>query len=292
MKAQLEFRRFQILSLGALIGLLGLWAGIAQAQDAYTEDPRVETARLYREHLGAPGQLDKILATGVVRIAVPEDLPLYGSAGAERKLEGYDIDVAQLLAKDLGVKLELVPVKSVDRIPSLMTGRVDLVIANLGISPERAKSIAFSSPYAPFSSGVFGPVNVNVKSTADLQGKKVAVTRDTLEDQELSKIAPKDAQILRFEDNNGTISAFLSGQVDVIVTGSSIAAGIAKKNPDKKLESKLVLKESPSGIGLRRNEPELLNWVNVFVFHKKLSGELDQLSRKWFGEPLRPLPPL
>ena len=292
MKAQLESRRFQILWLGALIGLLGLWAGIAHAQDAYTEDPRVDTARLYREQLGKPGQLDKIIATGIVRIAVPEDLPLYGSAGAEGKLEGYDVDVANLLAKDLGVRLELVPVKSVDRIPWLMTGKVDLVIANLGISPERAKSIAFSSPYAPFSSGVFGPSKISIKSPADLQGKKVAVTRGTLEAEELSRIAPKGVEILSFEDNNAAISAFVSGQADVIVTGSSVAAGIAKKNPDKKLESKFVLKESPGGIGLRRNEPELLNWVNVFVFHKKLSGDLDQLSRKWFGEPLRTMPTL
>lgn len=268
---------FVALLLG-LIGALCVVAGKARAQDTSDVQPR--------------NTLDKIIAAGVIRVAVPNDLAPFGSADAKGKLEGYDIDVARLLAEDLGVKLDLVSVISVNRIPALMGGRVDLVIANLGVSPERAKAIAFSAPYAPFFSGVFGPPNVNVKSPADLQGKKIAVTRATLEDRELAKLAPKGAEIVRLEDSNATMLAFLSGQADLIATGSSVVAEIAKKNPEKKVENKFILRESPASIGVRQGEPELLNWVNTFIYYRKLSGDLDQLSRKWFGEPLRPLPPL
>jgi len=172
-----------------------------------------------------------------------------------------------------------------------MGGNVDLVIANLGVSPERAKAIAFSAPYAPFFSGVFGSPNVNVKSPADLQGKKIAVTRNTLEDRELSRLVPKGAEIMRLEDSNATMLAFLSGQADLIVTGNSVAAVMAKKDPEKKVENKFTLRESPASIGVRQGDPELLRWVNAFIYYRKLSGDFDQLSRKWFGEPLRPLPP-
>lgn len=276
--------------LGGALLALSSWTGIARAQDETPLDDY--RARIEQARPPVGNALDDILAAGVVRIAVPQDFPPFGMVGAAKKLEGYDVDVATLIAKDLGVRLQLVPVKSADRLSLLLAKRVDLVVASLGISPERARAIAFSSPYAPFFSGVFGPARIVAKSTADLAGKKVAVTRDTLEDHELSAAAPKGAQILRFADNEATIQAFLEGKADLIATGNVVAAAMAKANPAKKIEAKFIIRESPASIGVRRGEAQLLHWVNVFVLHKKLNGELDKLSRKWFGEPLPPLPAL
>jgi len=233
--------------------------------------------------------LDRIIETGLVRIAVPQDLPPFGSI-RNGQVEGYDVDIAKLVATELGVRLQLVPVTSVNRIPALLTDRVDLVIANLGISPDRAKTIAFSTPYAPFFSGVFGAPELVVKGPADLQGKKTAVTRDTIEDRDLTTIAPQGAEIVRFDDNDAAISAFLSGKADLIATGNVVAAALLKQHPQKTIEAKFRIKQSPPGIGLRRGASELLNWVNVFVFQRKLNGDLDRLSRQWFGEPLPELP--
>jgi len=233
--------------------------------------------------------LDRIIETGLVRIAVPQDLPPFGSI-RNGQVEGYDVDIAKLVATDLGVRLQLVPVTSVNRIPALLTDRVDLVIANLGISPDRAKTIAFSTPYAPVFSGVFGAPELVVKGPADLQGKKTAVTRDTIEDRDLTTIAPQGAEIVRFDDNDAAISAFLSGKADLIATGNVVAAALLKQHPQKTIEAKFRIKQSPPGIGLRRGASELLNWVNVFVFQRKLNGDLDRLSRQWFGEPLPELP--
>jgi polar amino acid transport system substrate-binding protein len=276
----------------AFHGLAVLATSLANAQtvsgDSVLDDERAKIEQPVRQSAA----LDEIIYGGTIRIAVPKDLPPFGSVGSGGKLEGYDVDVANLIAKDLGVKLELVPVASADRLSLLLTRKVHLVIAGLGVSPERAKAIAFSSPYAPFFSAVVGGAGVNVKSLADLAGKKIAVTKDTLEDRELSKSAPKDAVIVRFPDNQATVQAFLSGQTDLLATGNVVAASIAKNNPDKNLVTKFVIRESPASIGVRRGEPELLHWVNVFVYHKKLGGELDQLSRKWLGEPLTSLPPL
>lgn len=132
-------------------------------------------------------------APSAIADAVPQDFPPFGSTGKDGKLEGYDVDVARLVAKELGVKLELIPVSSINRIPYLQTGKVDLVISSLGVTPGRAKVIAFSNAYAPFFSGVFGDPKVQVKSAADLAGKTVGVTRGTVEDSDLAKIAPSDA---------------------------------------------------------------------------------------------------
>ena len=81
--------------------------------------------------------LSAILSAGVVKIAVPESFPPFGSVGASGEHEGYDVDVAKLIAKDLGVELELVPVVSKQRIPFLETDRVDLVISTMGANPPR-----------------------------------------------------------------------------------------------------------------------------------------------------------
>ena len=180
--------------------------------------------------------LDDILKAKVLRVAVPQDFPPFGSVGPDMKPVGYDIDVAALLAKGLGVKLELVPVTSANRIPYLNTKKVDLVISSLGKNPEREKVIDFSAAYAPFFSGVFGTAEQAISKADQLAGKTVGVTRGAVEDLELSKIAPANTIIKRFEDNNATISAFLSGQVPLIATGNVVAGAIVEKQAAKKLE--------------------------------------------------------
>ena len=187
------------------------------------------------------------------------------------------------------MKLELVPVSSANRVPYLQVGKVDLVISSLGVNPERARAIGFSRAYAPFYSGVFGGPNVAVRSPADLGGKTIAVTKGTLEDQELAKIVPATAKVRQLDDNAATIAALLSGQVDLIATGNVVAAAVARDNPGK-VERKFVIRNSPAHIGVRRDDLELIAWVNAFIYYRRLSGELDALARKWFGEPLPEFP--
>src|SRR5438552_18624784 len=101
-------------------------------------------------------KLEDIIQSGLIKVAVPADFPPFGLVGKDGQAEGYDIEVAKLVARDLGVRLELVPVTSPNRIAYLLTGKVDLVIASLGANPERAKVITFTDAYAPFYLGVFG----------------------------------------------------------------------------------------------------------------------------------------
>jgi polar amino acid transport system substrate-binding protein len=230
--------------------------------------------------------LDDIAKAGVIKIAVPQDFPPFGSVGPDLKPLGYDIDVAALIAREMGVKVEIVPVSSANRIPYLTTKKVDLVISSLGKNPDREKVIDFSSPYAPFFNGVFGSADAKVSKVEDLAGKSIGVTRGAIEDLELSKIAPPTASIKRYEDNNGTISAFLSGQVDVIATGNVVAAAILARNPPKKPEVKFLIKDSPCYVGLNKGEAKLLDKVNAIIAKAKKDGALGQISQKWLGAPL------
>ena len=250
----------------------------------------IAAAALVALPMQASADLAEILAEGKIQIAVPENFAPFGSLGADGEHEGYDVDVAKLVAADLGVELELVPVVSKQRIPFLETDKVDLVISTMGANPERAKSIWFSAAYAPFYSGAFAGKDMAISSVADLAGKKIGLTGGTLEDLELTKIAPDGAEIVRFGDNAATLAAFTSGQVDVLVSGNMVALQAAESNPEMGIETKFILKESPSFIGVKKGNFDLLQWVNVFILHKKLGGELDEISVKWLGEPLPPLP--
>jgi polar amino acid transport system substrate-binding protein len=240
----------------------------------------------------AAANLDEILNEGTIEIGVPENFPPFGSLGAEGEYEGYDVDVARMIAKDLGVDLELVPITSKQRIPYLETDRVDLVISSMGANPTRAKSIWFSNAYAPFFSGAFAAPDVAVSSPDDLTGLKAGVTGGTIEDIELSDTAPDGVQIVRFGDNAATLEAYKSGQVDVLVTGNTVAANLAANNDDIQLETKFVIKESPAFMGIKKGNMDLLRWANVFILHKRLGGELDDLSQKWLGQKLPDLPTL
>ena len=236
--------------------------------------------------------LPEILAEGTIQIGIPENFPPFGALGPTGEYEGYDVDVAKLIAEDLGVELELVPVTSKQRIPFLETDRVDLVISSMGANPERAKSIWFSAAYAPFFSGAFAAADKVIASPADLAGMKVGLTGGTLEDLELTDSAPEGTEIIRFGDNAATLAAYTSGQVDVLVTGNTVAAKLSADNPDMSLETKFIIKESPAFIGIKKGNFDLLQWVNVFILHKKLGGDLNAFSEKWLGQPLPPLPTL
>ena len=160
----------------------------------------------------------------------------------------------------------------------------------MGANPGRAKSIWFTAPYAPFFSGVFAAPDKAISGAADLGGMTVAVTRGTLEDLELTEMVDDSVEMRRFEDNATTIAAYLSGQADVLVTGNVIVAKMAEDNPDVSIETKFVIKNSPAFMGIAKGNMDLLQWLDVFILHKKLGGDLDGLSMKWFGQPLPPLP--
>ena len=241
---------------------------------------------------GAQAQtaLDDIMKSKVLKVAVQTDSAPFGFVGTDLKPIGLDIDMANYIGKKMGVAVELVPVVSASRIPALQTRKADLVIATLGKNPEREKVIDFASAYSPFFQAVFGPKNISVKSFADLAGKTVGVTRGAMEDQELGKVAPSGVDTKRFEDNNATIAAFVSGQVQFVALGASVAGNMMTKNPQLSSEYKLLLKESPNFIGVAKGEDKLKAKVNEIVAEAKKTGELDNLAKKWLGRPAGDLP--
>jgi len=246
----------------------------------------IGAALVMASHLAFADQLDDIVKAGVLRVAVPQDFPPFGSVNAQMESVGYDIDMAKLLATKMGVKIQLVPVTSANRVPYLQTNKVDLIISSLGKTPERAEVIDFSEAYAPYYNGVFGPADIKVTKAEDLAGMTVGATRGTTEEALITTMAPPTTVIKRYDDNNGTIAAFLSGQVQLVATGNNVAAAILAKNPPKRPETKFLIKDSPCFVGLTKNQPALLAKVNAVIEGARKDGTLNGFSVKWLGTPL------
>jgi polar amino acid transport system substrate-binding protein len=232
-------------------------------------------------------ELDNITKAGVLKVGIFEDFPPFSSAGTDLVSQGYDIDVINGLAKALGVKAETVGITGQNRIPFLTEHKLNLLVS-VGVSDERKKVVAFTAPYAPYSIDVMGPASLMVKSVTDLSGKSVAVNRGTLEDTSLTEVAPKDTDIQRFNDYNGVISAFLSGQVQLMVVGNDVGASVLAKKPDIKPESKFQLLNSPSAMAINKGEDRLLAKLEEALAAMKKDGTLDAISKKWLFIPLPP----
>ncbi len=238
----------------------------------------------------AQSALDNIQKTKLIKIAIPTDFPPYGFVGTDLQPQGLDIDMANYIGAKMGVKVELVVVISANRIPYLQTKKADLVISTLGKNAEREKVIDFTVAYSPFFQAIYGPKSLSLKSFEDLKGKTVAVTRGAMEDQEVGKVAPAGTDIKRFEDNNATVSAFVSGQTQLLATGASVASTVIQKNPQINAEYKLLLKDSPNFIGVAKGEDALRTRVNAIIAEAKKSGDIDKMAQKWLGRPAGQLP--
>ena len=197
--------------------------------------------------------VDEIIKRGKVIVGVNTTTPIFGLVGSDGQPEGYD------------------PV--------------------FGITPERAQQIWFSMPYATEAATLVAPASRAVKTVDDLAGLRVGVPRGAMQDLILTpQAAAKKINLMRFDDEATALQALISGQIDVVGTGLLVYRTLNRNDPGKNYEVKIVLRPLHFGIGIRRGQEDLLQWLNTFVYTIKNNGELDAISRKWRQLPLEPLP--
>jgi polar amino acid transport system substrate-binding protein len=234
--------------------------------------------------------IDDVLSKKKLQVGILVDLPPFGLATGANKFEGYDVDVATLMAKYMGVDLELVPVTGPNRIPYLLTGKVDVLVATFGITPERARQCMFAIPYSSIDIILLASKSIKITGADDLKPLKVGVARASTQDTAISALAPPGTRIMRFDDDATTVQAMVSGQIDAIGGSMFVMKQLMAMNPNADYEGKMVLRHQPNGITLRRGQFDLLQWTNTFIYFIKNNGELDAICRKWIGTPLPELP--
>lgn len=187
--------------------------------------------------LAQADKLDDIIESGKLRCAVTLDFPPMGSRDAQNNPVGFDVDYCNDLAKALDVKAEIVETPFPDRIPALVSGRADVIVASTSDTLERAKTIGMSIPYFAFVKVVLTREDTGIASYEDLKGRPVGGTAGTFEALALEKDSKAwgDAKgsFRAYQSEADTALAISQGHIDATVVSSTVAASWIKSGKYK-----------------------------------------------------------
>jgi len=218
-------------------------------------------------------------------------VPPVGMRDNDNKPVGYDVDFCNDMAAALGVQAEIVETPAPDRIPAILSGRVDVGVASATASLERAKSVAFSIPYQIWDVSIaVRDDGAGATKYEDLKGKTVGTVRGT--SAEVAFIKDEEAwgggtKHISYGSNAEQFLALTEGKVDAIIESTQIFGEYVKGAGKGKVKicCPTTAPSDWTGLMVKRSEPGLRDWLNLFVWHQYKNGRTDELYRKWFGYP-------
>jgi polar amino acid transport system substrate-binding protein len=228
--------------------------------------------------------LEEVKKKGVLVAGVKDSTLPFGFADQKTgEIIGYDVDFVHAIAKQLGVKLELRPVTSANRIPELIEGNIDIIAATMSKNLNREKLIDFSDTY--FKTGQKFLVKAGTaKTLKDLEGKTIATAKGSTSELTVRKALPK-AKIELFDDYIWAAQALRKGAVDAVTTDGAILYGIlalAEKKGEYEI-SDYQISEEEYGLGVRQGDKKFLGFVNATLREMKKSGEAQKIFDKWYA---------
>ena len=230
---------------------------------------------------GLPTVPEAIKKQGLLRVGVKCDYPPDGYLDAQGKPQGVEVSLAkQIAAYAFGSpdKVEFTCVTAANRIPSLQGGKIDLILATLGVSAERAQVIDFSDNYAWGGSDVLVPKDSPIKSLTDFAGKNVIVMKGAWQIGWFEKNVPS-ASLLKLDGISDGLQALLLKRADGFAHDLDVLRPIAKKNSDVKLVGE-IYQLGYRAAGIRKGEKDWVDYVNAAVAQAKKDG----LIAKWVKE--------
>ena len=238
------------------------------------------------------GTLDRIIREKKIRVTAEVTAPPFGFLDRNNQPDGSEVETGRQLAKDLGVELEIVQVTGPQRIPALLAGRADVAISSLSMTFDRAKVVMFAPPHGALSIVIAGAKKTSIRNAADMAGKKIGLTRATLEEASVPPIAPPGAQLVYFDDMAATLQAMISGQVDAAGMSAFTAKSVSDRNPKATIENKFTVRTAFYAAAVRPGDFDLLQFLRVWVFLNKHNGVLANIYKKYTELALVDLPAL
>jgi putative glutamine transport system substrate-binding protein len=231
--------------------------------------------------------LDKIKKRDKLIVGVKYDLNLFGLKDPQTgEVEGFDIDIAKGLAKEIlgdENKIELKEVTSKTRIPMLNNGEIDAIIATMTITEERKKEVDFSDVYFMAGQSLLVKKDSKINGLKDIKkGVTVLTAKGSTSAQNIREKAP-EATVLEFENYAEAFTALKAGQGDALTTDNALLFGMAKQDPNFRVVDE-TFSEEPYGIAVRKGDQEFLDIINEYLKELKDSGEYDKIYEKWIGE--------
>jgi polar amino acid transport system substrate-binding protein len=232
----------------------------------------------------------EIKAKGKLVVGIQAANPPWGFVdSATGNADGIDADIAKLFGKELGVPVQFVGLEVANRIPALTSGRVDVLFATMAMLPDRAKAVQYSKPYVANSIYLVAAKSTPIKTDADMGKYVIGVPRSSTQDTDVTKHAPADTTIRRFDNDAATIQALLSGQVQAVGGNVFYAKRLNEATPNT-YENKLEFTQLYNGACSRLGEKELNAALNAFIDKIQANGELAKIQEKWMGASMTKFP--
>jgi len=233
-----------------------------------------------------PSVIDQIKERGTLRVAVFSDKPPFGYVDSNGENKGYDILLAKRLAKDLvgdESKLEYVITEPQARVDLLKSDKVDIVLANFTVTPEREEQVDFANPYMKVAIGVVSPNSASIESVEQLKGKKLIVPKGTTAETYFMKNHP-EIELVKYDQITEAFEALKDGRGDALAQDNALLFGWANENPDFSVALPSLGEQDYIAPAVQKGNTELLEWLNT-----ELEGlGQEQFFHKAYDETLKP----
>lgn len=233
----------------------------------------------------AAGGLEDARRRGRLLAGVKTDFPPFGYKDAAGTIQGFDADLAHYLGRMLfeeGPGVELVPVTSGGRIPFLYSDFIDVIVATMTITEDRARVLEFTTPYFVAGSLLLTPGESLINGLQDLAKRKVAVLEGSVQQQDLPRVAP-EAVLVSYPTMTEALQALKGGRVDALCQDDVTVLALVEKDPGIKTAGKVFLPR-PYAMAVRKGDLKFRDWLDAQLAKMKADGTLQALRRKHFGE--------
>ncbi len=235
-------------------------------------------------------QLDKVLQKGVVRCGVVLDFPPMGYRDGDNNPEGFDVQMCKDLAAAMKIKHQVVGLTWAERIPALVSGKIDVAIASSSDTLERAQTVGFTIPYNVFQFVAVLAPGVSVNSWEDLKDLRVGAAVGTTYESEFLNYKEKNWSVSKgkyvsFQSENESFLAVKQGQVDAIIVTDTVAANNLKSGKFDEVSLGPVAPFGADIVGMmtKRKEFGWINYLNIFINRQVRSGRHQEIYSKYVG---------
>ena len=205
--------------------------------------------------------LDEIKESGVIRIGVFSDKAPFGYVDENGDYQGYDVYFAERLAKDLGTDVEYTSLDPASRVEYAATGKVDIVLANFTVTPERAEQVDFALPYMKVALGIVSPESAPVTAPEDLNGKSLIIVKGTTAETYFTKNYP-DIELQKYDAYADAYNALLDGRGDAFSTDNTEVLAWAMVNPGFTVGVDSLGDLDTIAPAVAKGNETLLAWIN------------------------------
>jgi polar amino acid transport system substrate-binding protein len=239
--------------------------------------------------LPAAGQ--KVLATivknGELRVGTSGNQPPYSMKSKTGDLMGFEIDLANALAKNMGVKLKLVEIPFPELMDALKTNKIDAIMSGMTITPERNLVALFAGPYTISGKSILtksGKVAAFNADTSSMKKYKIVCLKGSTSEDFVKTVMPKQ-QLIAVNNYDEGVNMVINDQADAMVADKPICVLSIMKYPGKDLvTTEQPLTVEPIGVALPPGDPQFLNLVSNYISTLQISSTLAALEQKWFKD--------